>query len=60
MLTAAVEYRAAIAASARRTSAAVSSRSFRAPMALRIGSRTFWFFLTVLAERPSSPWASQS
>ena len=24
-------------------------------MTVRIGARTFWFFLTVLAERPSSP-----
>ena len=60
MLTAAVEYPAAIAASACRTSAAVRSRSLRAPMTFRIGSRTFWFFVIVLAERPSSPWASQS
>ena len=60
MLTAAVEYRAAIAASACRTSAAVRSRSLRAPMTARIGSRTFWFFATVLPERPSSPLASQS
>ena len=60
MLTAAVEYPAAIAASACRTSAAVRSRSLRAPMTSRIGSRTFWFFVTVLAERPSSPLASQS
>jgi hypothetical protein len=51
---------AAIVASACRTSAAVSWRSFRAPMTVRIGSSTFWFFLTVLAERPSSPVASQS
>ena len=36
------------------------SRSLRAPMTARIGSRTFWFLVTVLAERPSSPWASQS
>ena len=48
MLTAAVEYPAAIAASACRTSAAVSSRSFRAPMTARIGSKTFWFLVTVL------------
>jgi hypothetical protein len=60
MLTAALEYRAAIAASACRTSAAVSSRSLRAPMTVRLDSRTFWFFLTVFGERPSSPWASQS
>ena len=60
MLTAAVEYPAAISASACRTSAAVSSRSLRAPMTFRIGSRTFWFLVTVLAERPSSPVASQS
>ena len=60
MLTAAVEYPAAMAASACRASAAVRSRSLRAPMTLRIGSRTFWFFLTVFGERPSSPWASQS
>jgi hypothetical protein len=58
--TAAVEYPAAIAASACRTSAAVRSRSVRAPMTARIGSRTFWFFLIVLGERPSRPWASQS
>ena len=60
IVTAALEYPAAIAASAWCTSPAVSSRSCRAPMAVRIGARTFWFFLTVLAERPSSPWASQS
>jgi hypothetical protein len=60
MLTAAVEYRAAMTASACRTSAAVTSRSFRAPMTARIGSRTFWFLVTALAERPSSPPASQS
>jgi hypothetical protein len=42
------------------TSAAVSSRSLRAPMTFRIGLRTFWFFLIVLGERPSSPVASQS
>ena len=60
MLTAAVEYPAAMAASAWRTSAAVRSRSFRAPMTARIGSRTFWFLVMVLGERPSSPWASQS
>ena len=60
MLTAAVEYPAAIAARACRTSAAERSRSFRAPMTDRIGSSMFWFFLTVLGERPSSPWASQS
>jgi hypothetical protein len=60
MLTAAVEYPAAIMASACRTSAADSSRSLRAPATFRIGSRTFWFFLIVLAERPSSPCASQS
>ena len=60
MLTAAVEYPAAIFDSARLTSAAVSSRSLRAPITLRIGSSTFWFFVTVLAERPSRPWASQS
>jgi hypothetical protein len=29
-------------------------------MTFRIGSSTFWFFVTVLAERPSSPVASQS
>ena len=60
MLTAAVEYPAAIAASACRTSAAVRSRSLRAPMTARIGSSMFWFFVTVLGERPSRPWASQS
>ena len=60
MVTAALEYRAAIVDSAFLTSAAVSSRSLRAPMTFRIGSRTFWFFLIVLAERPSSPVASQS
>ena len=60
MHTAAVEYPAAIAASACRTSAAVRSRSFRAPITVRIGSSKFWFFVTVLGERPSSPWASQS
>jgi hypothetical protein len=55
MLTAALEYRAAIAARAWRTSSADRSRSLRAPMTVRIGCRTFWFFVTVLAERPSSP-----
>ena len=60
MVTAALEYRVAIVASACRTSAAVSWRSLRVPMTFRIGSSTFWFFLTVLAERPSSPLASQS
>jgi hypothetical protein len=60
MVTAALEYPAAIFDSACRTSAAVSSRSLQAPTAVRIGSRTFWFFLIVLAERPSSPWAIQS
>ena len=60
MLTAALEYPAAIWASACRTSAAVSPRSLRAPMTFRIGARTFWFLVTVLAERPSSPVASQS
>ena len=60
MVTAAVEYPAAMTASACRTSAVVSSRSFRAPMTARTGSRTFWFFLTVLGNRPSRPWASQS
>jgi hypothetical protein len=60
MVTAAVEYPAAISVSACRTSAAVRSRSLRAPMDFRIGSRTFWFLVTVLGERPSSPWASQS
>ena len=34
--------------------------ALRAPMDFRICSRTFWFFLMVLAERPSRPWASQS
>jgi hypothetical protein len=53
MVTAALEYPAAIVASVWRTSAAVSSRSLSAPTAF--GSRTFWFFLIVLAERPSSP-----
>ena len=38
MLTAAVEYPAAMAASACRTSAAVRSRSLRAPMTARIGA----------------------
>ena len=28
-------------------------------MTFRIGSRTFWFLVIVLAERPSSPVASQ-
>jgi hypothetical protein len=55
MLTASVEYAAAIAASACRTSAAVRSRSLPARMTARIGSRTFWFLVTVLAERPCSP-----
>ena len=57
MVTAALEYWAAIVASAWRTSAAVRSRSLRAPMTFRIGSRTFWFLVIVLAERPSSPVA---
>ena len=60
MVTAALEYSTAILDSACRTSAADSSRSFRAPATFRIGSSTFWFFLIVLAERPSSPFASQS
>ena len=60
MLTAAVEYPAAMAARACRTSAAVRSRSLRAPITVRIGSSMFWFLVTVLGERPSSPWASQS
>ena len=60
MVTAALEYRVAIAASAWRTSAAVSSRSLRVPMTFRIASRTFWFLVIVLGERPSSPMASQS
>ena len=59
MVTAAVEYPAAMAASACRTSAADRSRSLRAPMTARIGSSTFWFLVMVLGERPSSPWASQ-
>jgi hypothetical protein len=29
-------------------------------MTFRMGSRTFWFLVMVLGERPSSPWASQS
>jgi len=29
-------------------------------MTLRMGSRTFWFLVTVLGERPSRPLASQS
>ncbi len=58
--TAAVEYRAAIAVSAWRTSSAVSSRSLLAPIAIRIGARTFSFFLIVLADRPSNPSFSQS
>ena len=41
MLTAAVEYPAAMAASACRTSAADRSRSFRVPTTARIGSSTF-------------------
>ena len=60
MVTAALEYLPAIVDSAHRTSAAVSSRSLRAPMTFRIGARTFWFFVMVVAERPSSPVASQS
>jgi hypothetical protein len=60
MVTAALEYAAAIFDNACRTFPAVSSRSFRAPITFRIGSSTFWFFLIVLAERPSSPLASQS
>jgi hypothetical protein len=52
--------RAAIAVSARWTSSAVSSRSLRDPSAVRIGARTFSFFFTVLADRPSKPSASQS
>ncbi len=46
--TAAVEYPAAIAARACRTSAADRSRSLRAPMTFRRGSRTFWFFVMVV------------
>ena len=46
---------AAIVASAWRTSAAGSWRSLRLPRTFRIGSRTFWFFLTVLAERAGEP-----
>jgi hypothetical protein len=60
MVTAALEYPVAILESACRASLAVSWRSFRAPMTFRIGSSTFSFFLIVLAERPSSPLASQS
>ena len=60
MLTAAVEYVAAMAARACRTSLADRSRSLRAPMTARMGARTFWFLVTVLGERPASPWASQS
>ena len=60
MVTAAVEYPAAMAASACRTSAADRSRSLRAPMTARIGSSTFWFLVMVVGERPSRPWASQS
>ena len=60
MVTAALEHPAAIVDSAVLTSAAVSSRSLRAPMTSRIGSTTFWFLVIVLAERPSSQVASQS
>jgi hypothetical protein len=60
MVTAALEYSAAILDSACRTSAADSSRSFRAPTTFRIGSSTFWFFLIVLGDRPSRPSRSQS
>jgi hypothetical protein len=60
MLTAAVEYPAAMAASAWRTSAAERSRSLRAPMTLSRGARTLRFLVMVLGERPASPWASQS
>jgi len=56
MLTAAVEYPAAMAASACRTSAAVRSRSFRAPMTARMGSRTFWFLVTVLGSGRPARW----
>ena len=52
MATAALEYRWAIAASARWTSLAVSSRSRMPPIVARIGVRTFSFFLIVLADRP--------
>jgi hypothetical protein len=60
MLTAAVEYPAAMAASACRTSAADRSRSLPAPMTFRRGSRTFWFLVMILGERPSSPWAPRA
>jgi hypothetical protein len=60
MVTTEPEYSAAIIDKACRTSAAVSSRSFRAPMAFSSGSSTFSFFLIVLGERPSIPLASQS
>jgi hypothetical protein len=60
MVTAAVEYPAAIVESACLASAAVRSRSLRAPITVRIGSRTFWFLVIVLGERPSSPVGSQS
>jgi hypothetical protein len=60
IVTAALEYPAAMVASACRTSAADSSRSLWVLATFRIGSRTFWFFLIVLTVRPSSPCASQS
>jgi hypothetical protein len=60
MVTAELEYCAAIVDRACRTSAADSSRSFRAPITFRIGSIMFWFFLIVLADRPTRPSLSQS
>jgi hypothetical protein len=41
--TAAVEYRVAMVVRARWTSAALSSRSLLAPIAIKMGARTFWF-----------------
>jgi hypothetical protein len=58
--TAALEERPAIVISVWCTSAAVSSRSFRAPILARTGARTCSFFWIVLADRPPSPSFSQS
>ena len=55
MLTAVVEYFADMSARACRTSSADRSRSLLAPMTARIGSRTFWFLVIVLGERPGEP-----
>src|SRR5690349_22354665 len=58
--TAAVEYPAAMAARAWRTSAAVRSRGWRGPMTFRIGARGLWVLVAVLAEGPWSRGASQA